>query len=576
MRTLRRFAAATALSLAAAPAAGGGGGAPLLALSTSRTAWSDDHVFAALPGGTPRALASGSAPSVSPDGRQIAFVRAGSLWVMAANGSAANAVAGLAAGNELWPLGNPVWSPDEARVAVPGPGAVAVVDLASGSAVRLLASAAGFSADGTRIAYVAPEGLFVAAADGTASTLVAPGWSDAVGVVWSPDDAWIAFSATPSGGSPLEAVVRPDGTDLRTFSPGGSGYGSIPAWSQDGRLAWKGFGRLWIASPAGPRRTLARLRDLGWPEPAPVWARDGRTIVARTGAGAFALVSVPSGRLRVVRAQAPAALVTSGVSLLGPRLVYAAHAGDGDFELALERLDGTVVRTLTRNTFDDLDPAWSPDGRTIAFVRRGALRQGVYLLSPASGTVRRLTSGADRAPAYAPDGRTIAFVRGQSLMLMDAAGGRVRALGATSVAPRQLSWTPDGAQLVYAGDYHLKRLDLTTGTVTTIEVGGDAFRPAVSPDGKLVAFLGFVDTAYFRDPQAWGIYVVGLDGQGLRKLATGYLAPTSWSPDGKLVTATNGAQLFLVRGDGSSQPTPLGPSPSPFSAGRTNRAAFRP
>jgi TolB protein len=74
-----------------------------------------------------------------------------------------------------------------------------------------------------------------------------------------------------------------------------------------------------------------------------------------------------------------------------------------------------------------LDPAPSPDGRSVAFASRG----WIWTLELASGTARRLTRGGgmDSRPAWSPDGRRIAFVRDDTrrtwIVVMDAAtGGR--------------------------------------------------------------------------------------------------------------------------------------------------------
>jgi dipeptidyl aminopeptidase/acylaminoacyl peptidase len=363
------------------------------------------------------------------------------------------------------------------------------------------------------------------------------------------------------------ALLRPDGSDARTFVVGG--FAGPPAWSRDGSVAWVAPSRVQVATPGGPVRTLARIRGLGWPEPAPAWSRDGRLLAVRTVRSRVALVPTTRGRVRVLRPPAPADALRGGVSWGEQDLVITARKARSDLELVLVRADGSGVRPLTSNRFADRDPGWSPDGKTIVFARVGA-RRGLYTIGVGGGPVRRLTQGDDRAPAFSPDGATITFTRGDSIRLLDVRTGLTRSLAITRLRPRQLSWTPDGAAIVFGDEYGVRQVDLATGRVATIDVGGLAFRPLVSPDGTRIAFLGYRDERYFRDPAAWGIFVSSIDGAHVRRISsTGKFGPTSWAPDQMLFAATDGARLQLV--DAST-----GSARLLFASGRTVFGGFRP
>jgi Tol biopolymer transport system component len=560
-----------AATLAAATAAAGATSAvaPQLVVSTNWSTWSDDHVVSVDGLGRIRSLAVGTLPAASPDGRLVAFVRNRGLWVMSTAGGPARLLT-VPDGDVAWRRA-PVWSPDGHHLALALAGSVELVDAESGTTVQLDgATAAGYSPDGSRVAFVDARGLVVANADGSAQAVVDPQWRDAVGVSWSPSGRSIALAATSAGGGVDEAVVSPDGTPQWTFSTG-SGYGSAPAWSNDGRLAWLSGNAVQVATPTGRVRAVARALDLGWPEPAPAWSPDGSHIALHPRGAAIEIVSSAGGPVRFLRPKSPADVVTSGVDSLGSGWLVAAHTRSRDLELALVRADGSGFRALTRNTFDDVDPVWSPDGRTILFARLGASRHGLYTMSTDGGAVHRLTDGADRAPAFSPDGRAIAFSRGDSVMVMSAGGGPPRDVAQVGVRLRQLSWTEDGAALVYSEGWVLRRLTLATGAVSTIDVGGEAVRPVISPDGSLIAFHGYLNAKYFRDPNAYGVYVVHLDGSDPRKVVAGFYGPTSWSPDGWLLAATDGVQLLIAPSDGSAPSgTPLLPN------ARTPSAAFRP
>lgn len=93
--------------------------------------------------------------------------------------------------------------------------------------------------------------------------------------------------------------------------------------------------------------------------------------------------------------------------------------------LAVIRPDGGGFRQLTRNRYDSL-PAWSPDGRRIAFERTGA----IYVMRSDKTRVRKLTTPrirGDRWPAWSPNGGEIAFTReGAAVFVMRADGTRQR------------------------------------------------------------------------------------------------------------------------------------------------------
>ena len=89
--------------------------------------------------------------------------------------------------------------------------------------------------------------------------------------------------------------------------------------------------------------------------------------------------------------------------------------------------DGSGQRRLTRDARFPATPAWSPDGRQIAFEGGPYALSGVYVVN-ADGSGQRRLARNGRAPAWSPDGRTIAFFSDSKIYLMNADGSEHRPL----------------------------------------------------------------------------------------------------------------------------------------------------
>ena len=196
---------------------------------------------------------------------------------------------------------------------------------------------------------------------------------------------------------------------------------------------------------------------------------------------------------------------------------------------------------LTESQVDDWDPAWSPDGTKIAWVRYpDDLRADVWLMN-ADGTGRHnLTNDADdiSRPAWSPDGTQIAFSRDGAIWVIGADGSdehRISPAGAYDFDP---AWSPDGSTILFAGDSSgatfdidlftmrpdgTDRLDLTN-TSEIIET-----RPAWSPDGSRIAF-----TAEGRTTD-WHVELMRTDGAGRHILVDAYSLDPAWSPSGSRI-----------------------------------------
>lgn len=125
---------------------------------------------------------------------------------------------------------------------------------------------------------------------------------------------------------------------------------------------------------------------------------------------------------------------------------------DGVTEGGLFAVRGGRLNQLTEDP-TDTEPAFSPDGRTIAFVRGGDL----YSVRPDGSGQRKLTSGPelDSAPIVSPDGKRVVFERrasagaGGDLYAVGATGGGLRGLTSGPDDDRQADFSPDGRAIVF-------------------------------------------------------------------------------------------------------------------------------
>ena len=228
------------------------------------------------------------------------------------------------------------------------------------------------------------------------------------------------------------------------------------------------------------------------------------------------------------------------------------------------RADGSGKRILRhdRARFEE-DPSYSPDGRSIIFVRDGQ----ITVMRRDGSHVRALTRGSREhaCPRFSPDGSRVSYWRGTStsgaylVMNADGTGARRISLG-HRFAWGCPSWFPDGEQVVYAKDYKLYVVAADGGTAQelTDDRDGTFYRPAVSPDGRSIAVHGW------HRRSGDGIVVMRQDGSAIRRITTSLSetesdAAPSWSPDGKRIlfsgyrTGTVGAGVYLVRRDGSGR-----------------------
>src|SRR5689334_16952143 len=186
---------------------------------------------------------------------------------------------------------------------------------------------------------------------------------------------------------------------------------------------------------------------------------------------------------------------------------------------------GGPLRNLTTNVEAGKALAWSPNGKLLAFSRRGA--DGTYdlWLRDTRGHERLLVRRAQE-PSWAPDSGRLAFVRDGRIYIVAASGRGLHLLRGLLFRESEPTWSPDGRRIAVVSEGELWTLT-PAGTHAT-RLGFCASDPSWSPRSTRIAFWSCGPTVGRNDGK--GVYVEDMKG-GLRKVAGG-VERVSWSPNG--------------------------------------------
>ena len=341
---------------------------------------------------------------------------------------------------------------------------------------------------------------------------------------------WLGIPRRPSSPAAEPKVIpltSDPGSEMgASFSPDGNQIAF--AWRREGRQDFDIYVKV-----VGSERELQLTSTSDW-DANPAWSPDGREIAFHRWK--------PSGWCAVY-AVSP---------LGGPERLIA--------ELAEK--DCGCPGWLWNDKLSPAQLSWSPDSKWLA-------RPGISLLSMETGKHRKLTSPpagtSDLYPGFSPDGKSLAFVRWvrsgvDHLYVIPVAGGEPRHLPTQERMIYGLAWTSDGRELIYSsgkwafGDADLFRVSLAGGSPRRLAEGNRAWLPSISGQGRL-AF-----TRKSSDTNIW--QVRGGDATGQQDTAVRLITSTraearpAFSPDGRQVAFMSDRsgtfQVWICDRDGSN------------------------
>lgn len=351
-----------------------------------------------------------------------------------------------------------------------------------------------------------------------------------------------------------------------------------------------------------PSRTVAekiiRFTSLPGEEVAPAFSLDGSQIAfawnGESNSGGFDLHVKTIGSERTLRlTNHPAKLISPAWSPDGTQIAFARSAEDDSGIFLVPALGGSERKLASAVFWEDLAQiSWSPDGNLLAYSSADETGWHVFLLSLDTLKPRKLSPAPDcwviGAPAFSPEGKNLALMCTSSMAVytiytVPVSGGPPRLLASMQGYPKGLTWSADGARIIFSNDSgdggELWQLTMD-GNLTRLPFGEEGSKPAVASRGQRLA--------YARGWQTVDIWRIDLSASKPENSATKLIFSTreqkvpQYSPDGtKVVFESNRSgthEVWLADADGgnpvqlTSFNGPLTGGPSWCSDGR--RIAF--
>ncbi len=531
---------------------------------------------------------------VSPDGKTVAFDIYAMLWVMPIGGGPPRRLT-----DDIFEICQPDWSPDGKTIAFQSyrDGNFHIWTIgADGSGLKQLTKGAfdcrepRFSPDGSKIAFSSDRGgrygVHVLHVASGAITPFSSGPGDEFEPSWAPDGKSIVFTVDKvrievQG---FDGARRTIGKVKASADRFNAASVASPAFTPDGKdviyTAIEG-GVAELRTAAGP---VARGEDVfpfrvSWlPTGEFLYTADGKIKRRSLSAGQAEIiaftVTVPVIRPRYTKksrdflSAKTRPVVGIGSPALSPDGEHVVFRALND--LYLLPVGGGPATPLTKDGFSKVDPAWSPDGKTLAYSTDKGGSLDIWLRDMDSGETRQLThfDGAAVSGAWSRDGRSIAFLsQNGGLFVADASTGQTRRVYGDLWEPGKPSWGPGDRTIAYAafkpysarfreGLSEILTVDVETGKGIYAPIlpdrslgtrGDDG--PAWSPDGGRMAFV-FASRLHVAPVEEAG----KLTGPP-KAINDEVTDAVSWSGDGRSILYICAGQLRLIPAQGGTPRT---------------------
>jgi serine/threonine protein kinase/Tol biopolymer transport system component len=420
-------------------------------------------------------------PAISPDGKTVAYA-SGSPVRMRVFARPVAGGRGISLTDDTTQIqSHPRWSPDGSRVlflerggvaSVPASGGVEKPEVPRGRNGPVVSAT--WSPDGTRIAYVVGDSLFIRDARGESRGIARV--FEGNGCVWSPDGADVACSSgnaisltvgTLFGNVSPSKIVTVRVSDGRVVPITDSlSLNQSPVWSPDGSWLY------YVSNRYGPRDIFAQRISAGSPEGPALRLTTGLNAhtVSLSGDGrrlAYASIDIESNAWSMPIPAHPPGSVSSSIQLThgsqyieavvpseDGRWLYYDSDMSGNMDIYRMALPGGVPERLTTDSSDDFFPDPSPDGREVAFHSwRGGSRD-IWVMPLDGGPLQRVTSSPaqEAIPHWSPDGSRIAY----SIFTARGAIWTVRRVNGVWQQPVERldhgsfpMWSPDGRSISF-------------------------------------------------------------------------------------------------------------------------------
>ncbi|MBX7527640.1 amidohydrolase family protein [Qipengyuania vesicularis] len=417
------------------------------------------------------------------------------------------------------------------------------------------------SPDGRTLAFSILGDVYTMPISGGTPTRIAEGLAWEIQPRFSPDGSKIAFISDRGGGDNIW-LMNADGSDKQQVTKEDFRLLNQPSWSPDGRyiVAKKHFttqrsagtGEIWLYHVSGgggvqlvKRASEAVQKELG----EPIYAPDGNAIYYTRN-------------------------VTPGATF-----IYAQDSTQGTFNIERYDIDTGEVTTAVGGFGGAVRPTPSPDGKSIAFVRRDKDQSQLWVKNISTGEERMIYGALDLdlqetwavygvypMMDWMPDGESMVVWAGGKLRRVSADGSGAQEIpfritdsrmvaeaphpvievapeSITTKIPRFASVSPDGRRVVFEsmGKLYTKPVGRSSAPQRLLSGGGDSLElwPTWSRDGSRIAFVRWTDDGLGQ--------IVTVDARGRNERAVtrqrGHYAVPQFSPDGDTI-------VFEKRGGG--------------------------